>query len=92
VAGPEPLGRLNVDERITGQSPDGTAPGAGIAEGMPGWQEVRIVRSGAYQRPVVNAIDQVLHMLRSWWPAASARRLFISKPPTVIGPSLGYGR
>ena len=41
--GQQPSGRLVVNERVVGQPLDGTAPGAGIAEGLPPRQQVRML-------------------------------------------------
>jgi len=43
VAGQEAVGRLVVNERVVGQPLDGTAPGAGIPEGVARRQQVRMV-------------------------------------------------
>src|SRR6266496_670659 len=43
VAGQEPAACLIVDERVVGEPLDGAAPGAGIAEGVPRRQQVRML-------------------------------------------------
>ena len=43
VAGQESGCRLVVDEGVIGEPLDGAAPGTGIAEGVPGWQQVRVL-------------------------------------------------
>jgi hypothetical protein len=44
VAGQVTAGGIPVDERVVGQPLDGTAFGAGVAEGVPRWQQVHVVR------------------------------------------------
>ena len=43
MAGQEAAGGIVIDERIVGQPLDGPALGAGVAECVPRWQQVRIL-------------------------------------------------
>ena len=43
VAGQEAISSIAVDQRVVGEPLDSTALGAGIAEGVPDWHQVRIL-------------------------------------------------
>jgi hypothetical protein len=62
VADQETVSLLDVNERVIGQPPDGAARGPGVAEGVPRWQQARILLV-EFVLAVQNAISPVCGLI-----------------------------
>ena len=78
MASAETVSRLVVNERVTGQPRDGAARGPGVAEGVPRWQQVRIL----LVEFVLEAAERSFALDGSCQPAPSA---FIGNLPGKVG-------